>query len=77
MPELPEVETYRRYFEASSLNQPIAEFTCEDPRKLLLNDYDDMRQILRGGQFTGTYRVQLSEGDVAWIATDADVYKWC
>lgn len=29
------------------------------------------------GEFTGTYRVQLSEGDVAWIATDADVYKWC
>ena len=57
MPELPEVETYRRYIEASSMNQTIAEFTCEDPRKLLLNDLDKMREILRGCQFLETYRV--------------------
>ena len=57
MPELPEVETYRRYIEASSMNQSITDFTCEDPRKLLLNDYDEMREILRGCQFLETYRV--------------------
>lgn len=57
MPELPEVETYRRYVEASSMNQSIVDFTCEDPRKLLLNDYDEMREILRGCQFLETYRV--------------------
>lgn len=57
MPELPEVETYRRYVEASSMQQTITDFTCQDPRKLLLNDYDDMREILRGCQFEETYRV--------------------
>ncbi|MDZ7878775.1 MAG: DNA-formamidopyrimidine glycosylase family protein [Saprospiraceae bacterium] len=57
MPELPEVETYRRYAEASSMHQTIADFTCEDPRKLLLNPYDEMLEILRGSHFSETYRV--------------------
>jgi formamidopyrimidine-DNA glycosylase len=72
MPELPEVETYRRYLEASSLNQPVAEFTCEDPRKLLLNDYDEMRQILRGAQFTGSYRV----GKHLFVKTDTPFWVY-
>ena len=66
MPELPEVETYRRYVEASSMRQTVADFTCEDPRKLLLNDLDEMRDILRGAQFMETYRV----GKHLFIKTD-------
>ena len=72
MPELPEVETYRRYIEASSLNQPMTDFTCEDPRKLLLNDYDEMRQILRGAQLTDSYRV----GKHLFIKTDTSYWVY-
>jgi formamidopyrimidine-DNA glycosylase len=57
MPELPEVETYRRYIEASSLHQPLDHFTCEDPHKLLLHDYDDMNQRLHGAEWVATHRV--------------------
>ena len=72
MPELPEVETYRCYVEASSMRQTIAEFTCEDPRKLLLNDYDEMRKILRGCQFSETYRV----GKHLFIKTDKTLWVY-
>ncbi len=57
MPELPEVETYRRYIQAAALEQTITNMTCEDPRKLLLNDESEMLDILRGSQFTATKRV--------------------
>jgi formamidopyrimidine-DNA glycosylase len=72
MPELPEVETYRRYVVASSLQQSIENFTCEDPRKLLLNDYDDMLEILRGSHFTDTYRV----GKHLFINTNKDYWVY-
>ncbi len=71
MPELPEVETYRRYIEASSMHQTIADFTCQDPRKLLLNDYDEMREILRGSRFMETYRVGkhlfIKTNKIVWV----------
>jgi formamidopyrimidine-DNA glycosylase len=56
MPELPEVETYRRYFEATSLHQPIADVYVQDT-KLLTTDYDTLNQQLRNRQFIGTKRV--------------------
>jgi formamidopyrimidine-DNA glycosylase len=56
MPELPEVETYRRYFEATSLHQPIADVYVEDT-KLLTTDYDTLNQQLKNRQFIGTKRV--------------------
>jgi formamidopyrimidine-DNA glycosylase len=68
MPELPEVETYRRYIQAAAFNQTIDTMTCEDPRKLLLNDEAEMLDILRGAKFVGSKRVgkhlfiQLSKG---------------
>jgi formamidopyrimidine-DNA glycosylase len=72
MPELPEVETYRRYLESSSMNQKIVDFTSEDPLKLLLNDVDEMHETLLGRQFIETKRVgkhlfvRLDRGDF-WL----------
>ena len=56
MPELPEVETYRRYFEETSLYQPISNVYVEDT-KLLTTDYDTLNQQLKNHQFIGTKRV--------------------
>ncbi|MCY7351492.1 MAG: DNA-formamidopyrimidine glycosylase [Cytophagaceae bacterium] len=56
MPELPEVETYRRYFEETCLFQPIANLFVED-RKLLTTDYDTLLVGLRDRSFIGTKRV--------------------
>jgi formamidopyrimidine-DNA glycosylase len=56
MPELPEVETYRRYFEETSLYQPITDVYVQDT-KLLTTDYELLNQQLRNRQFTGTKRV--------------------
>jgi formamidopyrimidine-DNA glycosylase len=56
MPELPEVETYRRYFEETSLYQPIADVYVQDT-KLLTTDYDILVEKLRNKQFIGTKRI--------------------
>lgn len=56
MPELPEVETYRRYFEETCLFQPIASLFVED-RKLLTTEFETLSAALRGRQFVGTRRV--------------------
>lgn len=56
MPELPEVETYRRYLEATSLYQTITHVDVED-HKLLTVSYDTLQHALKGNQFTGTRRV--------------------
>lgn len=56
MPELPEVETYRRYFEATSLYQPIEFLEVED-HKLLTTDYTLLTETLLGKAFVGTERV--------------------
>jgi formamidopyrimidine-DNA glycosylase len=56
MPELPEVQTYRRFLEETSLFQTITQLYVED-RKLLTTDYDTLSRALVGNQFTGTHRV--------------------
>lgn len=56
MPELPEVETYRRYFEETSFYQPISDVYVQDT-KLLTTDYDTLIEKLRNRQFIGTKRV--------------------
>ncbi|MCU0339225.1 MAG: DNA-formamidopyrimidine glycosylase [Spirosomaceae bacterium] len=56
MPELPEVETYRRYFEATSLHQPLDFLEVED-HKLLTTDYATLTETLIGQAFVGTERV--------------------
>jgi formamidopyrimidine-DNA glycosylase len=65
MPELPEVETYRRYFEATSLHQPIEAIEVED-RKLLTTDYATLTETLIGQTFTDTKRV----GKNLFVLTD-------
>lgn len=56
MPELPEVETYRRYFEATCFHQPIEAIDVED-RKLLTTDYATLTETLIGQTFASTKRV--------------------
>ncbi len=56
MPELPEVETYRRYLEETSLHQPITHLFVEDA-KLLTTDEATLTQKLIGKQFVGTRRI--------------------
>jgi len=66
MPELPEVETYRRFINETCLHQPIAEVTVQDPRRQLQLDLDEFRQALIGSQFTGTERL----GKQLFLLTD-------
>ncbi|GAB2544896.1 DNA-formamidopyrimidine glycosylase [Rufibacter soli] len=57
MPELPEVETYRKFIEETSLYQPIRDVEVQDPKRQLQVDLDDFRKALMGNQFTGTHRI--------------------
>ena len=56
MPELPEVEGYRLYLEATSLHQPIEHIDVEDT-KLLTTEQTTLAEALHGAAFTGTRRV--------------------
>ncbi len=69
MPELPEVETYRRYFEETCLHQPVQDVFVEDT-KLLTTDYDLLVSRLRGRQFVATERV----GKNLFVQTDGGFY---
>ncbi|CAA9259533.1 MAG: Formamidopyrimidine-DNA glycosylase [uncultured Adhaeribacter sp.] len=57
MPELPEVETYRRYFSQTALGQTVVSFTAQDPNRQLTTDYDTLQQALKGVTFTDTHRI--------------------
>ncbi|MBC7923305.1 MAG: DNA-formamidopyrimidine glycosylase [Ferruginibacter sp.] len=65
MPELPEVETYRRYFEATSLDQTLLGIDVAD-HKLLTTDYGTLTQSLIGSRFVRTHRI----GKHLFITTD-------
>lgn len=57
MPELPEVETYRRYFEEVALHLPIEELTVEPGyEKRLLVPEAELRAALVGRTFVGSER---------------------
>ncbi len=56
MPELPEVEIYRRYFEAVALDRPLAGLEVEDQRQLKVS-VADLQKALRGTEFVGTERI--------------------
>jgi len=56
MPELPEVETYRRYFNETALGQTIVAIQVEDQRQLT-TDYDLLQQELKGAQMVKTDRI--------------------
>lgn len=57
MPELPEVETYRKYLEETSLNQIITDFTAADFKKQITMPYDDFRATIIGRKFVKTTRI--------------------
>ncbi|MFC6997169.1 DNA-formamidopyrimidine glycosylase [Rufibacter roseus] len=57
MPELPEVETFRRFIEETSLGQAISEVEVQDPKRQLLLDLDEFRRALIGNMFTGSQRL--------------------
>jgi formamidopyrimidine-DNA glycosylase len=56
MPELPEVETYRRYFEETALGQTIVYLEVEDQRQLS-TDYDTLQQALKGVRLMEVQRI--------------------
>jgi len=56
VPELPEVETYRRYFERHALEQPIAKVEVRDERILGAIRKEAFVRKLRGKRFTATRR---------------------
>ncbi len=56
MPELPEVATYKTYFDSTSLHQKITDIDCADER-LLKKDFDEMREALIGQRFVSTERI--------------------
>lgn len=57
MPELPEVETYRRYLTGTILHQTITHIEVGDPTKLLLIPYDEFLNRLTGRQVIDSKRV--------------------
>lgn len=56
MPELPEVATYKVYFDSTALHQKIVDIDCADER-LLKKDFDMFREALIGQEFTETVRI--------------------
>lgn len=60
MPELPEVETYRRYLEETSLDQKIIDFTAVDFKRQITMPYEEFRAALIGRRFVKTSRIGKS-----------------
>jgi len=56
MPELPEVENFRKYFEGTSLGQKIVDIEIDDP-KLVKVPSDEFLQTLKGASFLSTDRI--------------------
>ncbi len=57
MPELPEVETYRRYLEETSLDQKITDFSAVDSKRQVTMEYDRFRSEIKGRQMVKTTRI--------------------
>jgi formamidopyrimidine-DNA glycosylase len=55
MPELPEVEMYRRYAEETAMHQKITEIEIHHP-KVLEGEEQNFRELLLGDQFTSAGR---------------------
>ncbi len=67
MPELSEVENYRKYLEGTSLHQKIVTFSCLDNRLLKMSD-QTFREHLLHKSFINTERI----GKYLFINTDGD-----
>jgi formamidopyrimidine-DNA glycosylase len=57
MPELPDVETFRRYFNATSLHKEIDDVTVHVPRILYKITASDLQKRLKGDQFRSSERI--------------------
>ncbi|UOQ52131.1 DNA-formamidopyrimidine glycosylase [Hymenobacter cellulosivorans] len=85
MPELPEVETYRRFLDEVILHQPITAFEVRDAH-VLGTDEDTLRQRLVGQHVTGTRRIgkncflELSDGSALALhfgmTGDVNAYRY-
>lgn len=73
MPELPEVETYRRYFEATCLHQPIEAIDVGD-RKLLTTDY---ATLTRNAYRSDLYQYQTRSEKIFLFIPTAAVRSIC
>lgn len=56
MPELPEVESFRKYFEATSLNQRIEKIILRSPTLLKDTSERALKKNLEGQSFKATFR---------------------
>ncbi len=56
MPELPEVETFRKYLEGTSMHQRIVDVEAESP-ELIKPGIDTLREELNGQAFQATHRI--------------------
>lgn len=56
MPELPSVETFKKYFDNTSLHKPIKEVKITNPEVLVNVSSAEMTRSLKGSEFTGSYR---------------------
>jgi formamidopyrimidine-DNA glycosylase len=56
MPELPEVNTFQRYFDQTALNQKIREVIVHDDKIIRNMSGDEFSDLLKRRTFTGSYR---------------------
>jgi len=56
MPELPDVEVYRQYFEETSLNRKISDIEISAPKMLKDISPDEFTEKVVGKKFTSSYR---------------------
>src|SRR5215471_582206 len=56
VPELPEVEGYRRFFERHAVGRPIASVACRDPLVVGTLGRKDLDRVLPGRLFQSTRR---------------------
>lgn len=70
MPELPEVEMFRRYVEGSSLHRPVREVEIFD-NKVVSDTEQELKNALKGRRLEGTDRVGkylfLNFGEAQWL----------
>ena len=57
MPELPEVETLRKYLEETSLHQKITGFTAVDAKRQITMPLEEFREEIMGRQMVKTTRI--------------------
>ncbi len=70
MPELPDVETFRRYLDTTSLHKQIDDVTVNAPRILYKITSSDLQNRLKGDQFRSSERIGkylFAELQASWM----------